>query len=79
MKSYDFEVVKGDETIAAARSVAVSDTRAMWLRIAELANKVEEPGCRIRVTNDAHEMVILIGIAAARRTATGTRSERGHG
>jgi hypothetical protein len=70
MQRYDFEVVKGDETIVAARSVALPDLRAVWPRIAELARKVEEPGCRIRVTNDAREMVILIGISAARRTTT---------
>jgi hypothetical protein len=70
MERYDFEVLKGDETITAARSVAIADPRAAWPRVAELAKKVAEPGCRIRVTNDAREMVILIGVAAARHIAT---------
>ncbi len=70
MEFYDFEVRKGDETIAAARSVALRDPSAAWPRIADFAKNVAEPGCRIRVTNEAHEIVILIGIAAARCTAT---------
>ena len=70
MERYDFEVLKGDETISAARSVALPDPRAAWPRVAELARKVAEPGCQIRVTNEAREMVILIGVAAARHIAT---------
>ena len=76
MEYYDFEVLKGNETIAAARSVAILDPRAAWSRVAELAKKVEEPGCRIRVTNEAHEMVILIGITAARRKTSTLPPER---
>ena len=70
MEHYDFEILKGDETIVATRSVELRDPRAAWPRIAELAKKIDEPGCRIRVTNDAHEMVILIGVAAARHIDT---------
>lgn len=65
MEYYDFEVLKGNEIIAAARSVAILDPRAAWPRVAELAKKVKEAGRRIRVTNEVHEMVILISIAAA--------------
>ena len=67
MERYDFEVLKGDETIAAARSVALPDPRAAWPRVAELAKNVDEPGCRIRVTNEAGEVLVLVGVAAARR------------
>jgi hypothetical protein len=74
MEYYDFEVLRGDETIAATLSVALLDPRAAWPRIAELAKNVDEPGCRIRVTNEAHEMVILIGIAAARHITTDVAS-----
>ena len=81
MEHYDFEVLKGDETIAVARSVALPDPRAAWPRVAELAknvggpgcllaNNVGEPGCLIRVTNEAGEVVVLVGIAVARRIAT---------
>jgi hypothetical protein len=69
MEHYDFEILKGDETIAARRSVAISNPRAAWPWVTELAKNVEEPGCRIRVTNEAHEMVILIGVTAACRMA----------
>jgi hypothetical protein len=70
MELYDFEVLKGDETIAATRSVALPDQSAAWPRIADLAKNVAEPGCRIRVTNQTREVVIVIGIAAALCTAT---------
>ena len=66
MEYYDFEVLKGDETIAVARSVALPDISAAWSRIAELAKNVDEPGCRICVTNEAGKVAILIGIATAR-------------
>ncbi len=70
MELYDFEVLKGDETIAATRSVALPYQTAAWPRIADIAKNVAEPGCRIRVTNQAREMVILIGVASALCTAT---------
>ena len=70
MEYYDFEVLKGDETIAATRSVALPGQTAAWPRIADIAKNVAEPGCRIRVTNQAREMVILIGVASALCTAT---------
>ena len=44
MEYYDFEVLKGDETIAVARSVALPDMNAAWSRIAELANNVNGTG-----------------------------------
>ena len=66
MEHYDFAVLKGDETVE-ARSVVLPDPSAAWSRVAELAMNVEEPGCRIRVTNEAGEVIVLVGIAAARR------------
>jgi hypothetical protein len=67
VESYDFEVLKGDETIAAERPVLLRSPRAAWPRIAELAKKAAAPGCRIRVTNHSGETVILVGAASARR------------
>ena len=46
MELYDFEVLKGDETIAATRSVALPYQTAAWPRIADIAKNVAEPGCR---------------------------------
>ncbi|MGO4870720.1 MAG: hypothetical protein ACLPGW_08935 [Roseiarcus sp.] len=67
MDHYKFDVVKDDRTIAATQSVALWNLRAAWPRIAELAKAIDEPGCRIRVTNEAGEIVILVGVASARR------------
>ena len=67
MECYDFEVLKGDEIIASVRSVALRSTRTAWPRIAELAKNAAAPGCRIRVTNQSGEIVILVGVALKSR------------
>jgi hypothetical protein len=67
---YTFDVVKDDRTIAATQSVALRSLQAAWPRIAELARSVDEPGCRIRVTDEAGEIVILVGVASARLYST---------
>jgi hypothetical protein len=67
MERYDFEVQQGDDTIAIERSVELGP-KAMWLRIRELAGKPYAPGCRIRVTNQSGEIVMLVGVATARRS-----------
>ena len=78
MEQYDFAVLKGAETIAATRS-ALPDPRAAWSRVAELAENVDEPGCLIRVTNEAGEVLILVGVAAARGMAADVAARgRGH-
>ena len=56
VEHYDFEVLEGDEAIAAVRSVALPNPKAFWPRIADLAKKVYAPGRRIRVTNQLGEM-----------------------
>ena len=44
---------------------SLPDPHALWPRVVELAGKFDEPGCRIRVTNEAGHVVILIGATAA--------------
>jgi hypothetical protein len=68
LQSYDFEVLKGHQTIAAERSIMLRDTRAAWPRIAKLAMAVTIPGCLIRVKDQSGAMVILVGVAAALRS-----------
>ena len=67
MERHDFEVMKGGETIAAVRSVVLRSTRAAWPQIAALAKSIDAPGCRIQVTDQSGEIVILVGVASARR------------
>jgi hypothetical protein len=69
MQRYDFEVRRGDETIAFQRSIELQTPRALWLRVAELAESVPTPGGRIRVTDQSGDIVILTGIVAARLVA----------
>jgi hypothetical protein len=64
---YDFEVIQGDDIIAAETSVPLDGPRAAWPKIIDLANTLNLPGCRIRVREHSGDTIILIGAAAARR------------
>jgi hypothetical protein len=65
MPLYDFEVLKGEEIIAAEPGVLLLDTRAAWPKIARMAKRISLPGCRIRVREQFVEAIILIGASAA--------------
>ena len=64
--AYDIEVRRGDDTLASLRSVELPDLGAVWGHIAELANKVCSPDCRVRVMDPSGHMIISVGIATAR-------------
>jgi hypothetical protein len=68
MQYYDVEVLKGDERVSAKRRVGLPDSRDAWPMIAELAERIEVPGCRIRVTDQSGQIIILIGVAAVQST-----------
>jgi len=63
---YDFEVLRGEEVIAAERSIPLSCPKAAWPKIIRLAKSLNMPRCRIRVKEQG-ETIILIGAAAALR------------
>ncbi len=63
---YDLKVLRDDEIVAAER-LAVTDLHDLWSRVARMAEYVGEPGCQIRVTDEAGGIAILIGVTAARR------------
>ena len=64
MAFYDFEVLKGEEVVAAERSVPLYSPKAAWPKIIKLAKSLSLGGCRIRVKEQG-ETIILIGAAAA--------------
>ncbi len=66
MELYDFEVLRGEEVIAAERSVPLYSPKAAWPRIIRLAKSLKIPGCRIRVKEQG-ETIILVGAAVALR------------
>ena len=66
MAFYDFEVLKGEEVVAAERSVPLYSPKAAWPKIIKLAKSLSLGGCRIRVKEQG-ETIILIGAAAALR------------
>jgi hypothetical protein len=67
MEHYDFAILKHDDEIMAVQSITLPEPSAAWPRVAKFAQDVGEPGCLIRVTNEAGEVVVLVGIAAVRR------------
>jgi hypothetical protein len=67
MQYYDFEVLQGDDVIAAERAVALDDARAAWPKVIGMASALEMPGCRIRVREQQGDTIILIGATAACR------------
>ena len=66
MEHFDIDISKGDRRIAAERSVALNNPRDVWPIIAALANKFATQGSQIRVTNEAGEIVILVGVTLSR-------------
>ena len=66
MELYDFEVLRGEEVIAAERSVPLYSPKAAWPRIIRLAKSITLSGCRIRV-KEKGETIILVGAKAALR------------
>lgn len=64
MELYDFEILCGDEIIAAERAVPLHSPRAAWPRIFRLAKSVNSRSCRIRV-KERGETIILVGASAA--------------
>jgi hypothetical protein len=66
MKQYDFEVLRDGAVIVAERSIVLPELAAVWSKIAELGRAVKEPGCKIRVKDQAGRIVILVGVATAR-------------
>ncbi len=68
MGSYEVNVLRKDQTVAAYQAIVVSHSRALWPRVAELAWSVGESGGQIRVIDHAGELVILVGVDSARRS-----------
>jgi hypothetical protein len=61
---YDFEVLRGEEVIAAERSVPLNSSKAAWPKVIKLAKGLNLTRCRIRV-KERGETIILIGAAVA--------------
>ena len=69
MTTYNFNVLNGDETVAAIQSVILGNSQAIWPKVAELAWSVGEAGGQIRVTDQAGSVVVLVGVNSARRVS----------
>lgn len=69
MKRYHFEVLKDGAAIVSWHSIALPNLAAAWSKIAHLARMVEGAGHKIQVKDESGGIVILVGIATARRYA----------
>jgi hypothetical protein len=67
MKRYYFEVLRDGVAIIASHSIALPNVAAAWSRIAHLSRTIEGTGHRIQVKDETGGIVILVGIATARR------------
>jgi hypothetical protein len=65
MEQYDFAVLNQDETIAMI-PLLVEGPGSVWRRVLELS-EIYPPGCRIRVTEQSGEMIMLVGVVTARQ------------
>jgi hypothetical protein len=79
---YDVEVQRNGATIAAIRSVEVQEPTAIWLQVAELADCSFDAGCRIVITDQRGQIVMLLGLETVgldasrrRRCASAARSQ----
>ena len=68
MQLYNFEVLNGDRLVSEARAT-MSCPCSTWRKIAGLALEASDASWRIRVTDEHGGIVILTGVAAARRVA----------
>ncbi len=76
MEHYEFTVRDANEAIAAMHSAALADLRAAWEVVVELAQSVDTVGGRIRVTNKAGDLLILVGVETARSFAKSQKQVR---
>ena len=77
MVTYNFNVFNKDHTVAAIQSIAMSNSGAIWPKVAELAWNVGESGGQIRVTDQAGGLVVLVGVNSVRRACGPPRSRAG--
>jgi len=66
MERYTLELLQ-DGNVAAARSVELENSKALWPKLSEFAQHVLPPSSHIRVTDAEGGIVILVGVASARR------------
>ena len=64
MRLYNFEALIDGTVVAAEHAVRLSDPRSVWSEVERLASLHNEPGCRIRVTDESGRIVVLTGVVS---------------
>jgi hypothetical protein len=67
MQRFTFQLMNRDQAVLAQMEEFLPDERAIWPRVARLADSADEPGARIRVLNERGRIVASLGVASAQR------------
>jgi hypothetical protein len=65
MKSYSFEVRRGESVQYSFESIVLEDLRGVWAMVEELSKRFDVPGSRVVVRDKNGGIVISVGVAAA--------------
>jgi hypothetical protein len=76
MVTYRFDVFDRDQTVASNQSVVVCNSQAVWPKVTELAWSIGKSGGQIKVTDQAGQVVVLVGVNSARRACGPAESTR---
>ncbi len=62
MSRYTFEIHCGSATLMRQSDVELTNRSAVWDRVTELAQGVNEPGARVVVRDEEDEIIVSIGL-----------------
>ncbi len=65
METYHIGILKQDKTLLFDKQVDLGGSQDLWPEIVAIARGCKDRNCRIRVTNEAGEVVVLAGVSAA--------------
>ena len=68
MLQFQVQIIGPERQILRSESIQVRDKAELWDRLAELATNIDVEGARLHVIDTNNEIIIRMGIVAARQT-----------
>ncbi len=68
MLQFQVQIIGPERQILRSESIQVRDKAELWDRLAELATNIDVEGARLHVIDANNEIIIRMGIVAARQT-----------
>ena len=68
MLQFQVQIIGPERQILRTESIQVRDKAELWDRLAELATNIDVEGARLHVIDANNEIIIRMGIVAARQT-----------